>query len=168
MRPLTVLLTASGVPGTAALIRALRENGERELRLVGTDMSELAIGRHFCDSFHVVPAGSDPSFVGSLVEICEREHVDAVVPQSSYELQALAESKQRFGDTRVLVASPEAVRRSNDKAETYALLDAIGIRGPAWRRMVKRKGPLTFPVSGPLYRGDEIRTRDLLRPRQAR
>src|SRR5438552_2585203 len=59
MRPLTVLLTASGVPGSAALIRALRENGERELRLVGTDMSELAIGRQLCDSFHVVSAAAD-------------------------------------------------------------------------------------------------------------
>jgi carbamoyl-phosphate synthase large subunit len=135
MRPLTILLTASGVPGSAALIRALRENGERELRLVGTDMSELAIGRHLCDSFHAVPAGGDPSFVGSLVEICERERVDAVLPQSSYELQALGENKERFGDTRVLIASPEAVRRSNDKAEAYALLDAIGVRGPAWRRV---------------------------------
>ena len=135
MRPLTVLLTASGVPGSAALIRALRENRERELRLVGTDMSELAIGRHLCDSFHVVPAGSDPTFVDALVEICERDRVDAVLPQSSYELQALAEGKERFGETTVLVASPEAVRRSNDKAETYALLDAIGVRGPAWRRV---------------------------------
>ena len=26
------------------------------------------------------------------------------------------------------------MRRSNDKAETYALLDEIGVRGPAWRR----------------------------------
>ena len=73
MRPLTVLLTASGVPGSAALVRALRENGERELRLVGTDMSELAIGRHFCDAFHVVPAGDDPGFVDALAEICKRE-----------------------------------------------------------------------------------------------
>jgi carbamoyl-phosphate synthase large subunit len=133
VRPLTVLLTASGVPGSAALIRALRENGEREVRIVGTDMSELAIGRHFCDSFHVVPAGSEPGFTDELAEICERERIDAVVPQSSYELLPLAESKERFGETTVLVASPEAVRRSNDKAETYALLDSIGVRGPAWR-----------------------------------
>jgi carbamoyl-phosphate synthase large subunit len=133
VRPLSVLLTASGVPGSAALIRALRENGEREVRIVGTDMSELAIGRHFCDSFHVVPAGSEPGFADALVEICERERIDAVVPQSSYELLPLAESKERFGETTVLVASPEAVRRSNDKAETYALLDSIGVRGPAWR-----------------------------------
>ena len=135
MRPLTVLLTASGVPGSAALIRALRENGEREVRIVGTDMSELAIGRHFCDGFHVVPAGSDPGFTDALVEICERERVDAVLPQSSYELLPLAEGRERFAETAVLVASPDAVRRSNDKAETYALLDSIGVRGPAWRRV---------------------------------
>jgi len=135
MRPLTVLLTASGVPGSAALIRALRENGEREVRIVGTDMSELAIGRHFCDAFHVVPAGSEPGFTDALVEICERERVDAVLPQSSYELLPLAEGKERFAETAVLVANPDAVRRSNDKAETYALLDSIGVRGPAWRRV---------------------------------
>jgi carbamoyl-phosphate synthase large subunit len=135
VRPLTVLLTASGVPGSAALIRVLRENGEREVRIVGTDMSELAIGRHFCDSFHVVPAGSEPGFTEALVEICERERIDAVLPQSSYELLPLAEGKELFGETTVLVANPEAVRRSNDKAETYALLDAIGVRGPAWRRV---------------------------------
>jgi carbamoyl-phosphate synthase large subunit len=135
MKPLTVLLTASGVPGSTALIRALRENGERELRLVGTDMSELAIGRHYCDDFHLVPGGGDPGFVDALVAICERESVDAVLPQSSFELQALAEGRERFGDTTVLVAGPEAVRRSNDKAETYGLLDAIGVRGPAWRRV---------------------------------
>ena len=135
MRPLAVLLTASGVPGCPALIRALRENGEREVRLVGTDMSELAIGRHFCDAFHVVPGGSQAGFIDALIEICERERIDAVLPQSSYELLALAEGKDRFGETTVLVANQEAVRRSNDKAETYALLDTIGVRGPAWRRV---------------------------------
>jgi carbamoyl-phosphate synthase large subunit len=135
VRPLAVLLTASGVPGCPALIRALRENGEREIRLVGTDMSELAIGRHFCDAFHVVPGGSQAGFIDALVEICERERIDAVLPQSSYELLALAEGKDRFGETTVLVANQEAVRRSNDKAETYALLDTIGVRGPAWRRV---------------------------------
>jgi carbamoyl-phosphate synthase large subunit len=135
VRPLTVLLTASGAPGTAALARALRENGERELRLVGTDMSELAIGRHVCDSFHTTPAGTDPRFAAALAEICARERVDAVIPQSSYELFALAEAKDELGETRVLVASPDAVRRSNDKAESYALLDRIGVRGPKWRRV---------------------------------
>ena len=134
MRPLTVLLTAAGVPGAPALVRALRANGEREIRVVGTDMSSLAAGRHLCDAFHLTPGGGDLGFADALLDVCAREDVDAVLPQSSSELLALADARERF-DAAVLVASPEAVRRSNDKAETYALLDAIGAPGPAWRRV---------------------------------
>ncbi len=55
MEPLTIIVTAAGAPGTAALLQALRENGEREVRLVGTDMSERAVGAHLCDAFHRRP-----------------------------------------------------------------------------------------------------------------
>ena len=130
-----MVVTASGAPGTAALLRALRENGERAVRLVGTDMSDRAIGRHLCDAFHVVPAGSDPRFADTILDLCRHERVDAVLPQSSFDLLALAEAKERFDGVAVLVSSPEAIRRSNDKAETYALLDALGVRAPAWRRL---------------------------------
>lgn len=137
MRPLTVLVSACGAPGTAALVRALRENGEREVRLVGTDMAERAIGRHLCDAFYRVPPGSDPGFPDAVLEACLREGVEVVLPQSSFDLPGLAAARERFAaqGITVLVSSPEAVRRCNDKAETYALLDAIGVRGPAWRRV---------------------------------
>ena len=135
MRQLTILVSACGAPGTAALLRALRANGERRVRLVGTDMSELAIGRHLCDAFHRVPAGSDPGFADAVLAVCREERVDVVLPQSSFDLLGLAEAKGRFEGVTVLVSSPEAIRRSNDKAETYALLDRIGVRGPAWRRV---------------------------------
>ena len=134
MRPITVLVTASGAPGTAALLRALRQNGERELRLVGTDMSERSVGRHLCDSFHLVPAGSDPGFAAAIAELCEREGVDAVLPQSSFDLQGLAEHREAFL-VPVLVSSPETIRRSNDKAETYALLHRLGLPAPEFRRV---------------------------------
>ncbi len=130
-----MLVSASGAPGTAALLRALRENGERRVRLVGTDMSERSIGRHLCDAFDTVPPGSDPGFADAVLEVCRREGVDAVLPQSSFDLLGLAEAKDRFEGIAVLVSSPEAIRRSNDKAETYALLDEIGVKGPAWRRV---------------------------------
>ncbi len=134
MRAITVVVTASGAPGTAALLRALRGNGERDVRLVGTDMQERAIGRHLCDVFHVVPAGSDPRFAETIREVVEREGADVVLPQSSFDLRGLAGARDSF-PVPVLVSSPETVRRANDKAETYALLDRIGVRGPAWRRV---------------------------------
>jgi carbamoyl-phosphate synthase large subunit len=134
LRPVTVLVSASGAPGTAALVRALRENGEREVRLVGTDRSERSVGKHLCDAFHLVPAGTDAGFVEAVLEIVARESVDVVLPQSSFDLQALSEQRDRF-DVPVLVSPPDAIRRSNDKAESYALLHRIGVPAPAFRRV---------------------------------
>jgi carbamoyl-phosphate synthase large subunit len=130
----TVLVSASGAPGTAALIRGLRDNGERAVRIVGTDMSERSVGRHLADAFHLVPAGSDPGFPDAVLEIVEREGVDVVLPQSSFDLEGLAAHRERF-PVPVLVSSPETIRRTNDKAETYALLQGLGITGPDFRRV---------------------------------
>jgi len=134
MRAITVLVSASGAPGTAALLRALRENGERDVRLVGTDMSERSVGRHLCDAFHLVPAGSDPAFPDAMLEVATRERVDAVLPQSSFDLEGLAAHVDRFS-MPVLVSRPDTIRRSNDKAETYALLHRLGVPAPAFRRV---------------------------------
>jgi carbamoyl-phosphate synthase large subunit len=139
---LTVVVTASGAPGTAALLRALRMNGERSVRLVGTDMSPQAIGRHYCDAFYVVPRGSDPGFAETVLGIARAEGAEAVVPQSSFDLLGLAEARERFTaeGIAVLVSSPDAIRRANDKAETYALLERLGVRAPAWRRVSGASG----------------------------
>jgi len=136
MRDITVLITAAGAPGTAALLRALRMNGERGVRIVGTDMSPQAIGRHFCDRFFVVPPGRDPAFADAVLNIVRRENVDAVLPQSSFDLQPLAEARERFVGTTVLVSPPQTIGRANDKAETYALLQRLGLQAPAWRKVV--------------------------------
>ena len=130
----TVLLSAAGAPGAARLIRALRDNGEREVRVVGTDMSERAIGRHLCDAFHVVPAGSDPAYADTILDLVARESVDVVLPQSSFDLEGLAGRRGEF-PVPVLVSSPDTIHRSNDKAESYALLQRIGVRTVEFRRV---------------------------------
>ena len=130
-------MTASGAPGRPRCSGRCGQNGEREVRLVGTDMSDQAVGRHLCDAFHRVPRGSDPAFADTVLDVARREGAAAVLPQSSFDLPGLAAAKERFTaeGIAVLVASPEAVGRANDKADSYAMLDAIGVRGPAWRRV---------------------------------
>lgn len=132
--PISVLVSASGAPGTAALLKALRANGERKVRLVGTDMSDRSVGAHLCDAFHRVPAGSDPAFPDAILQIVEQEGVDVVLPQSSFDLEGLAAHRERF-PVPVLVSSPDTIHRSNDKAETYALLHRLGLPAPAFRRV---------------------------------
>ncbi|MFL5944676.1 MAG: ATP-grasp domain-containing protein [Gaiellaceae bacterium] len=135
MRDITVLLTASGAPGTAALVRALRMNGERGVRVVGTDMSPQAIGRHFCDRFYVVPPGGAPGFVDAILDIVRRENIDVVLPQSSFDLPGLADARDRFMATTVLVSPPDAIRTANDKAAAYATVERLGLRAPKWRKV---------------------------------
>jgi carbamoyl-phosphate synthase large subunit len=130
----TILLSASGAPGSARLIRALHENGERTVRIVGTDMSDRAIGKHLCDAFHVVPPGSSPDYPDAILDLVEREGADVVLPQSSFDLEALSATRERF-PVPVLVSSPQTVHRSNDKAESYALLQRIGVPTVEFRRV---------------------------------
>jgi carbamoyl-phosphate synthase large subunit len=134
LKKTTILVTAAGAPGAARLLRALRENGERDVRLVGVDMGERAIGRHLCDAFHRVPAGAKPEYADALLEIVEKEGVDVVLPESSHDLPHLSARRDEF-PVPVLVSGPETVRRSNDKAEFYELLHEIGVPAPQFRRV---------------------------------
>jgi carbamoyl-phosphate synthase large subunit len=135
----TILVTACGAPGAARLLRALRENGERDVRLVGVDMNDRAIGRHLCDAFHIVPAGAKPEYADALLDIVGRESVDVVLPESSHDLPHLSARRGEF-PVPVLVSGPETVRRSNDKAEFYALMHEIGVPAPAFRRVTGAAG----------------------------
>ncbi len=48
MNKIKILLTACGCPGASTLIRMLKNNGERPVEIIGTDMDKEAIGRFFC------------------------------------------------------------------------------------------------------------------------
>ena len=134
-RPITVLVSACGSPGTVALVRALRENGERTVRLVGTDMSERAVGRHLCDAFHLVPPGTDAAFAPTMLDIARAEKVDVLLPQSSFDLENLAHHRESFLPAVVLVSTRATVQACNDKAECYERLRQIGVRAPDSHRV---------------------------------
>jgi biotin carboxylase len=128
-RPLRVLLTASGAPGAARLIRALQENGERELAVIGTDMSERSAGRFLCDSFYVVPPGSSDEFAPAVAALAEREGADVVFPQSSGEVVSFAAGRELFA-MPLMVASSAAIAACDDKAQTMALAERAGVKVP--------------------------------------
>ncbi len=127
----TVLVTACGCPGGPSVVRAVAEG----FRVVATDMSPEASGRYYADAFYTVPGGGEPGFVDALLDVCRREDVAALLPESSGEVLALAESRARFEalGVTVLVSPPEAVALALDKAKTYKALEGSGVPLPHYR-----------------------------------
>ncbi|MGD9099604.1 MAG: ATP-grasp domain-containing protein [Anaerolineae bacterium] len=129
---LKVLLTAVGCPGGVTMIHALKNNGEREIEIVGVDMQSRASGRFFVDQFYTVPAGHSPDFIPRLIEIVQRERPDVLFPQSSYEVYPVAQHRDEFESRGVpaIVASPRAIELSNDKGLMYAELEGSDVPCP--------------------------------------
>lgn len=129
MKKVTVLITAAGnvfMPGTTA---CLKNNGEREIRLIGADMNDDPSMLEMVDAYYPVPRGDDPSYVDVLFEICKRENVDVVLPIMSVELNALSENKERFLKEGIFVSvsDPSPLAIANDKLALLNFMKENGI-----------------------------------------
>lgn len=124
MRPLKLILTACGCPGASTLIRMLKQNGERKVEIIGTDMSLEAVGRYLCDGFYKVPSGTSPEYIPAMMDLVEKEKPDLIFPESSNEVLSLARSKKEFEEigTRVVVSSPESIELASNK---YLMYEAV-------------------------------------------
>lgn len=124
MKKIKIILTACGCPGASTLIRMLRNNGEREIEIIGTDMDNQAIGRMLCDKFYKVHEGTSKEFIDDMISIIEKEKPDILFPESSNEVLNLARNKEILekNGTKVLVSDEEAIKTAENKYLMYEKL----------------------------------------------
>uniref|UniRef100_UPI00405622CE ATP-grasp domain-containing protein n=1 Tax=Agathobacter sp. TaxID=2021311 RepID=UPI00405622CE len=134
MQSVTVLLSAAGSPTIPGLLKCFRNNGEREIRIVGVDMVDDPTIKFMVDVFYPVPVVDDESYVDVILEICRKEHVDVYFPNISAELFAVAERIDEFRviGTRVSIADINAVLVVNNKLRTYEVLKENGFKIPRY------------------------------------
>lgn len=132
---ITVLLTGAGAPGCAGIVRSLRMNDERPIRIVGVDMNPDAYGFALVDESDTVPGGTDERYIPEMVDIAARENVDVILPLTTAELEPLATQRDQFEAT-VMVSSAETLAIANDKGRLYDFLSNEGFRSaPNFRRI---------------------------------
>ena len=134
LRNLTVMVTAAGAQFTPGLFRCLRENGERDIRIIGVDCDEDATIKQMVDVVYKVPKVSDAGYVDSLLAICHQEHVDVLLPSMSAELPLLIGSKDKFqvNGTHVSVGSAKAVSTCLSKLRLYEFMQSHDIPTPKY------------------------------------
>ena len=114
--PLTILRTAAGSAPSVTQYKVFQELG---LRVIASDSDALSVGFVFADAAYQVPLVASPQYLGTLIEICRREHVDWILPALDEELLTLAGHRARTGGMRH--ATPEPLR---SKASRYASTNA--------------------------------------------
>ena len=137
LRDLTVLVSACGAQFMPGLADCLKQNGERNIRIIGTDMQIDETVLQMVDKLYQVPRASDPDYVDCLLEVCKKEKVDVVMPFMSAELIPLIDRKQEFEDigVKVSVSDRNSVEIANNKYRFYVFLKEQGLAVPKFARI---------------------------------
>ena len=90
LRDLNILVTGAGAPGFPGITKSLRMNGERNVKIIGTDMKDDVVGFHLTDRHYVVPSGLDQTYIDAIIEIIQKENTDIILPLCTFELLPLS------------------------------------------------------------------------------
>lgn len=103
-----------------------------DLTIIGTDISESAPALQFCDIAKLVCRINDSNYIPLLLDICESENVDCLIPTIDTDLLILSENKHRFEQigTKVLISRPEKVKICRDKNYTADYFISLGLKSP--------------------------------------
>lgn len=104
-----------------------RENGFD--KVVVTDCSNYAPALYVADKYYIVPKMTEPDYLNSLLEICEKEHIKVVLPLQEDEVLLMAKERNVFEKKGCLVAISgyEQLMLCKDKYKMYKFLHKNGI-----------------------------------------
>lgn len=137
MKDITILISACGSPCIPGIIECFRFNGERNIRIVGIDMSYDPSINYLVDKYYKVPPVTDDDYCERILEICKIEKVDIYFPMISAEVTVISKNINKFHQLNVSVSAPSdsASMISNNKLKTYELLKKNNICTPNYYKV---------------------------------
>lgn len=117
------------------LMQAFKKAAEElniDLIIYGADVTDTAPALFFCDKQVIVCKIKDSNYIPSLLEICKKEKIDALVPTIDTDLLVLSQSKKKFEDigTKVFISAEDKIRICRDKRDTAKFFQSIGLKSP--------------------------------------
>jgi len=116
---ITILIANCGTLAAApALISMLRDDSEKNVRIIGVDMNPDNPSRYLVDKFYEAPPAPSKEFINFMQRICREEHVDIILPTSTDRvLLSLKKNESLFKKINTIVpgSSYEDLIIANDK-----------------------------------------------------
>ena len=113
-----ILRTASGSMAAIGLINELIKRG---VDVICADANPLSAGLYYCRKGYVIPRGSDPNFIPTILDISKKERVNAILSGPEEEIIPLSKNKGVFLKENILPLVPDydSVLVCSDKFKTY-------------------------------------------------
>lgn len=112
------------------VFKSTADHNNIDLELIGADTSLSAPALFFCNSRVKTPKISDPDYIPFLVDYCNAHNVDALIPTIDTDLLILAENKEKFKRTKVIISSVESIKICRDKRQTGKFFQSVGVKCP--------------------------------------
>ncbi|HQD92934.1 MAG TPA: ATP-grasp domain-containing protein [Bacilli bacterium] len=109
-----------------------KKNKNIKGKIICADMNELAPALYFADKSYIIPPIKDLNYIKELKNICKKENISLIIPTIDTELEVLANNINEFHSigTDVLVSSPEIIKITQDKMETFKFFNSLGFKTP--------------------------------------
>ena len=123
-KKISILITCVGGELSPTSIKFLKKNPNYNIKVVGTDLNNNAIGKYFCDKFYKVPKSSSKNYVKNILKIATKNKINIIIPTSDEETLALSKKKEVFEKKKIYLLSSnyQTLKIFSNKEETYKTL----------------------------------------------
>ncbi|MGQ9707195.1 MAG: ATP-grasp domain-containing protein [bacterium] len=130
-----ILITGAGAPGAPGIIYCLRKANDDRLRLIGVDIDKDAVGFSIVDAHYVIPPPESDDFISSIMNICKRENIRAILPLVTRELVSLSRIKFRLKEMGIYIpiSDEKTIEVLNNKHTLTIKAKELGVPIPQFR-----------------------------------
>lgn len=115
--------------GTVNMVWGLKENGVKEISVINCNPETVSTDYDICDRLYF-----EELTLERVLDICDKEHPTGIVTCVGGQTANNLTPKLAKNGIRIIGTSSEDVDRAEDRAKFGQLLDALGIRQPAWKQ----------------------------------
>ncbi len=117
LQDITVILTCCNSLISPSQIECLKEVKERNIKIIGVDMTSYGVGSRLVDKYYKIVPANDPNYANELMTIAKKENTDVIIPASDDEVFILSKIKDQFHKEGIQIAinDSEVIETAGDK-----------------------------------------------------
>ncbi len=137
-KKINLLITCVGGELIPQLLILMRKSKVFHINIIGVDIREDAVGKHFCDYFYKVPVGTkEKQYIAIISELIRKHKIEIIIPASDEESVTLSKNKKKIRElnSTVVIDDYEKIKILNNKLETYKFLKKKGFAPPFYEEV---------------------------------